>query len=114
MNMLTIAAKRGEIVVVVDNPEGDLVPGSNINAFIRSRVAENALTVPKECIRKEGDVSGVYVFEGNHLKWHPVKVGVSNITRAQVLDGLKAKDRVANAADKVLKDGMAAVPMTPL
>ena len=103
----------GEIVVVVDNPDGDLVPGSNINAFIRSRVAENALTVPKECIRKEGDVSGVYVFEGNNLRWHPVKVGVSNITRAQVLDGVKANDRVANAVDKPLKDGMPAVAIKP-
>ena len=103
----------GEVLVVVDNPAGDLVPGSNINAFIRSRVAENALTVPKECIRKDGDVSGVYVFEGDNLKWHPVKVGVSNITRAQVLDGVKAKDRVANAVDKMLKDGMAAVAVAP-
>ena len=103
----------GEVLVVVDNPAGDLVPGSNINAFIRSRVAENALTVPKECIRKEGDVSGVYVFEGDKLKWHPVKVGVSNITKAQLLDGVKAKDRVANAVDKPLKDGMAAVAIVP-
>ena len=103
----------GEVLVVVDNPNGDLVPGSNINAFIRSRVAENALTIPKECIRKEGDVSGVYVFEGDKLKWHPLKLGVSNITRAQVLDGVKAKDRVANAVDKPLKDGMSAVAIAP-
>ena len=51
----------------------------------------------------------MYVFEGDKLKWRPVKVGVSNITRAQLLDGVKAKDRVANAVDKPLKDGMAAV-----
>ena len=103
----------GEVLVVVDNPDGDLVPGSNVNAFIRSRVAENALTLPKESVRKEGDVSGVYAFEGDKLKWHPVKFGVSNITRVQVLDGVKAKDRVANAIDKPMKDGMAAVAVAP-
>ena len=103
----------GEVLVGIDNPNSDLVPGSNINAFIRSRVAENALTVPKECIRKEGDVSGVYVFEGTNLKWRPVKVGVSNITRAQIVDGVKAKDRVVIPGDKLLKDGMAAVAVNP-
>ena len=103
----------GEVLVGIDNPNSDLVPGSNINAFIRSRVAENALTVPKECIRKEDDVSGVYVFEGTNLKWRPVKVGVSNITRAQIVDGVNAKDRVVIPGDKLLKDGMAAVAVNP-
>ena len=103
----------GEVLVGIDNPDADLVPGSNVNAFIRSRVAENALTVPKECIRKEGEVSGVYVFEGSVIKWRPVKVGVSNITRAQIVDGVKAKDRVVIASEKALKDGMAAVAVNP-
>ena len=103
----------GEVLVGIDNPDADLVPGSNVNAFIRSRVAENALTVPKECIRKEGEVSGVYVFEGTIIKWRPVKVGVSNITRAQIVDGVKAKDRVVIASEKALKDGMAAVAVNP-
>ena len=98
----------GEVIVLIDNPKGDLVPGANINAFLRSRVAENALAVPKEAIRKENDVTGVYVFEGEKLRWRPVKIGVSNITRAQILEGLKLKDRVVIAIDKPLKDGMPA------
>ena len=99
----------GEVIVLIDNPKADLVAGANINAFLRSRVAENALAVPKEAIRKENDITGVYVFEGDKLRWRPVKIGVSNITRAQVLEGLKAKDRVVIAIDKPLKDGMPAV-----
>ena len=104
----------GEVQVVVNNPDGDLVPGSNINAFIRSRVAENALTVPKECVRKEANTNGVYLFVEGKLKWRPVKTGVSNITRIQVLDGLKAGDRVANAVDKSLTDGMPATAIAPV
>ena len=99
----------GEVIVLIDNPKGDLVQGANINAFLRSRVAENALAIPKEAIRKENGVTGVYAFDDGKLKWRPVKIGVSNITRAQVLEGLKAKDRVVIAIDKPLKDGMPAL-----
>ena len=56
----------GEVAVTIDNPGRELVPGTNVNAEIRTNVAPNALTIPKEALRREGGEVGVFVLrEGN-------------------------------------------------
>jgi HlyD family secretion protein len=95
----------GEVVSVIENPGRDLAPGANINVAIRSRVAENAVALPKECMRREGGVAGVYVLNGDRVSWRPLKTGVSSVARVQVLEGLKAGDLVALPTDKPLADG---------
>ena len=44
---------------MIDNPSGELLPGTNVNAEIRSRVAENALSIPREALRRESGEAGV-------------------------------------------------------
>jgi HlyD family secretion protein len=96
----------GEVICIIDNPGKELYPGANVNAAIRSRGVENALTLPKETLRRENGVDGVYVVANGVLKWQPVKTGVSNVTRIQVLDGLKAGDAVLLPLERPIKDGM--------
>jgi HlyD family secretion protein len=95
----------GEVVCLIENPHRDLLPGSNVNAEIRTESADNALTIPKEALRREGGQTGVYLLEDSHLAWRPVKVGVNNTTRTQV-EGLREGDAVALLTDKPLRDGM--------
>ena len=101
----------GEVVSVIENPGRDLAPGANINVAIRSRVAENAVALPKECLRREGVVAGVYVLNGDRVSWRPLKTGVSSVARVQVLEGLKAGDLVALPTDKPLADGVEVRPV---
>ncbi len=96
----------GEVVCVIENPGNELLPGTNINAEIRSKVVENVLGVPKEVLRRENNESGVYVLEGAQLRWRKVSVGVASITRTQI-EGLKEGDAVALPTERPLKDGMA-------
>lgn len=96
----------GEVVCIIENPEGVLLPGTNVNAFIQSRVVESALTIPKEAVRREGSVAGVYVLEGEALRWRPVKVGVSSVTRVEVTEGLSEGARVVLPSELVLSDGL--------
>lgn len=95
----------GEAVSFVDNPDRDLLPGTNVNVTVRSQVVEAALTIPKEALRREGSAVGVFLLEGDHVVWRPIQVGVSSITRTQVLKGLKEGDRVALPAERPLKNG---------
>ncbi|MBI4873160.1 MAG: efflux RND transporter periplasmic adaptor subunit [Acidobacteria bacterium] len=85
----------GEVHCVVVNPERALPPGANINASILSRVVENALTIPKEALRREGSQTGVYVLEGARLTWRAVRTGISSVTRIEAVEGLKEGDPVA-------------------
>jgi multidrug efflux pump subunit AcrA (membrane-fusion protein) len=95
----------GEVVCVIKNPDRDLLPGTNVDAEIRSETVADALTVAKEAIRTERTETGVFVLAGDRLVWKKVKVGVSNTTRSQV-EGLSEGDPVALYSDKALKDGM--------
>jgi hypothetical protein len=97
----------GEVLLRIDNTDLQLPPGANINAAIRSREAAGALIVPKEALRREGGVAGVFALEGDRVAWRPVRTGVSNITDVQILEGLKEGGRVLLPSDAVIRPGMA-------
>jgi HlyD family secretion protein len=102
----------GEVTCLIENPNRDLLPGANVNAEIKTDSVENALTIPKEALRREGSRTGVYLLDGDRVVWRDVKMGVNNTTRTQV-DGLQDGDAVALLSDKPLKNGMMVRPMFP-
>jgi HlyD family secretion protein len=100
----------GEVQCLIANPDGELLPGSNINAFIRAALVENAVSVAKAALRRENNLTGVYLLQGDTVIWRPVKLGVSSLVRAQVLEGLKDGDAVAMPTDRPLKSGFKVEP----
>ncbi len=101
----------GEVVCIIENPDSQLPPGANVNAEIRSGVAENALSIPREALRRQGSQAGVFLLQGNKVVWRPVTVGVSTINRAQVLQGLAEGDAVAVPGSVTLADGAVVRPV---
>jgi HlyD family secretion protein len=111
--IVTLGTRQvGEVTVVVDNPDLTLIPGTNVNAEIRSSVVQSALSVPKEAIRRQGNQTGVYKLAGDKIQWTPVKLGISSVTRTQVLEGLQEGDQVALPVDRPLKDGDEVKPVS--
>jgi len=109
--IVTMGARQvGEVLCNIDNPDMDLLPGTNVNAVIVSETVENAVTIPKEAVRREQGKTGVYLLEGDHLRWRTITQGVNNTTRTQVKE-LKDGDAVALPSEKPLKDGMAIEPV---
>jgi HlyD family secretion protein len=95
----------GEVWCAIEN-EGDvLIPGTNINAEIRSRVVDKALSVPKEVLRREGNETGVFKLGGDKLVWQPIRIGTSSVTHVEVLSGLVEGDMVALPVDQPVKAG---------
>lgn len=104
--VVTLGTRQvGEVFVIVENPDLTLLPGTNVNAEIRSRVVQGALTIPKEAIRRQGNETGVFKLVGEHIRWMAIKLGSSSVTRSQVLEGLSEGDLVALPVDRPLKDG---------
>jgi HlyD family secretion protein len=95
----------GEVICAIGNEGRALIPGTNVNAEIRTAVVENALVVPKETLRH--DVQGDYVFvlKGDAIERRAVKKGASSITQVQIAEGLTDTDAVALPADIPLKAG---------
>jgi len=99
----------GEVLCVIDNPNNELLPGTNVNVEIGTEEAESALTIPKEAVRRELGQAGVFALAGNTLAWKKITLGVANTTRTQV-GGLNENDAVALPSDKPLKEGMIVIP----
>ena len=95
----------GEVVCVIPNPQGDLIPGTNVNAVVRSETVEDAITIAKEALFRENGRTGVYILNGDKLAWRAVTQGVSNVTRTAVRE-LHEGDAVAIPGGRALKDGM--------
>lgn len=98
----------GEVVAQAENPDATLPPGANINVEIVAQVAENAITIPKQALRREGAEMGVFVLRGDKLEWLRLETGISSVDRIEVHgNSLKEKDLLATDAAVPLTNGMA-------
>jgi HlyD family secretion protein len=114
LQVVTLGTRQvGEVICTIENPDLTLIPGTNVNAEIRSKVVPNALTIPKEALRREGDSTGVLKLQGEKVVWQKVRTGVANVTRIQVVEGLSEGDRVALPVDAPLKSGDEVRPVAP-
>lgn len=101
------ARQVGEVICIIDNAERQLIPQTNVNAEIRTNVVENALTIPKEVLRRDRGETGVYVVQADsRVVWRKVQLGFANITRIEVKEGLAETDQVVLPTDTPLQDGL--------
>jgi len=104
------ARQVGEVLCTVHNKDRDLIPGTNVNAFILTQVVGNALTIPKIAVRRERG-TGVYALQkDNTVKWVNITTGASDALRVEVLSGLSAGDAVMLPSDRTIQDG---APVNP-
>ena len=101
----------GEVGCIIENPRRDLLPSSNINADIQATVVPDALTLPKEAVRRQGAETGVLLLEGDRVVWRKVSLGVSSYTQSQVVSGLNEGDAVALPTEKPIKSGSRVAPV---
>lgn len=85
----------GEVECRIDNPGGELLPGTNVNVAIETKQLSNVLLVPKEALRNVEGVEGVFLVENNILVFRAIQLGARNVVNAIVTGGLKAGDLVA-------------------
>ena len=87
-----------EVKVSIDNPGNELKANMTANAEIILEERPNALIVPEAAIAYDAErKASVDLFDPNQPTGRrsvPVKVGISNGTRAQLLDGVKKGDKV--------------------
>lgn len=101
----------GEVVCVIENPGRDLIPGNNVDAEIRTAVADGALVIPKETLRHDAQGDYVFLLRGAAVERRNVKTGISNVTQAQITEGLSDGDSIALPTDVPLKPGERVQPV---
>lgn len=102
-----------DVQVEVDNREGLLRPGMSVDVRIVSRRKEDVLSVPLEAVVERGGRRGVFVLEGDAVRFRPVALGLTTQTRAEVTGGLRPGDQVVVGSLETLRklaDGQRARP----
>jgi HlyD family secretion protein len=85
----------GEVRVSIDDPDGVLLPDTNVRVTITVSSQSNVLTIPRDALHPQQGANYVYRVERGTLHRVPVTVGSLDITGVQILGGLKAGDQVA-------------------
>ncbi|NIT36024.1 MAG: efflux RND transporter periplasmic adaptor subunit [candidate division Zixibacteria bacterium] len=96
-----------EVVLDVIDIDARLRPGMSVSGAITTAQRENVLTCPLQAIgRREGEGEPrdtVFVLEGGRAKLVPVKTGISDGTRVEIVEGVKAGQRVIVGPYTVLR-----------
>jgi HlyD family secretion protein len=84
-----------EVKVAVTDPEASLLrPRMSGDAEIIAEVVDGALVVPETALRYRDKDVYVQVANGEAVREQPIKIGIVDGDRVQVLDGLAAGDKV--------------------
>jgi len=102
----------GEVICLIDNPGHELIPGTNVDATIRTAVVENALVIPKETLRHDTQGNYVLLLRDQAVERRAVTTGVASISQVQVIEGLAEGDEVALPSETPLQPGDHVTPDT--
>ena len=96
VTVITIGTRNvGEVQVKIDDPDGGLLPETNVTVKVTTHNEANALTVPREALHSEGGKPFVYKIVSDGLVRTAVTTGTINLTQAAILSGLAEGDWVA-------------------
>jgi len=106
-NQVEDGSRTLEVRIAVDNTDGRLKSGMFADVEIVTTVLENVLIVPDSTLQTEGDNQIVFVaLDGNKFEKRVVKLGLEQDGNVQILDGVKAGEKVVTDGSFILKSEM--------
>jgi HlyD family secretion protein len=100
----------GEVVCTIENRGGDLLPGTNVDAEIRTAVVNNALVIPRETLRHDAGGDYVLTLKDGTIERRNVTTGASSVSLVQIASGLAEGDIVALPTESPIQPGDRVTP----
>ncbi len=85
----------GEVLIAIDDPDGTLLPDTNVTVKVTLSSEKNTLSIPREALRYENGNAYVFRIIGDELVRTPVTIGTLNLAQVAILSGLSDGDEVA-------------------
>jgi HlyD family secretion protein len=101
----------GELLCSVTNDRLDLLPNTTVDVRIHVSERPGALAVPRGAVSIEGEKRYVFRVQDNRIHRRPVKVGIANPTKIEILSGLSEGDVVALPGEAALKENLSIIPV---
>ncbi|MGD0682151.1 MAG: efflux RND transporter periplasmic adaptor subunit [Terracidiphilus sp.] len=89
----------GEVLVKIDDLDGELLPDTNVTVTATISSEPNTLSVPREALHSENGKTYVYKVVKGELHKTYVTVGTLNLTQVAILSGLEEGDLVATGTE---------------
>lgn len=106
-NQVEAGSRTLEVRIAVDNADGRLKAGMFADVEIITTILENVLLIPDSALQTEGDNQIVFVaLDGNKFEKRVVKLGLEQAGRVQILDGVKAGEKIVTDGSFILKSEM--------
>lgn len=97
--------RTAPLEIVVENPDGRLMPGMFARVEILLKASRQAAVVPREAIMGRGEDTTAYVVQGKTVRLRSVRIGLRRGSRLEVLEGLSQGDMVVVMGQQRLRDG---------
>lgn len=103
----TIDIRNGTFraTVHIDNASGDLAPGMFARFAIAFERHADALSIPRNALIEEDEVTAVYVVTGDTVERREITTGIQSREAVEVLSGLAESDQVVVVGHSALRDG---------
>lgn len=85
----------GEVLVKLDDLDGQLLPDTNVTVTVTTSSQANALSISREALHMENGKAFVFRIVNDELKRTPVVTGSINLTQVAIVSGLNEGDWVA-------------------
>ena len=106
-NEVEPASRTLEVRIGADNADGRLKPGMFADVAITTTVLENVLLIPDSALQTDGDDQIAFVaLDGNRFEKRVLKLGEEQEGRVQVLDGVRAGEKIVTEGSFILKSEM--------
>jgi RND family efflux transporter MFP subunit len=106
-NQVEAQSRTLEVRIEVDNSGGKLKSGMFADVEIVTTVLQDVIVIPDTAIQTDEDKQVIFVaLDGNRFEKRPVKLGMEQHGRAQVLEGLKVGEKVVTEGSFILKSEM--------
>lgn len=99
------------VKVLVDNPQGRLVPGMFAKSEISSAPSADTIVVPRESVHYLESGATVYLMDNDRVRTRPVETGRRDSGWVEVVRGLEPGERVVVSELGALRDGDRATPV---
>ena len=99
-------SRQARVELTVPNPGGQLKPGMFVRAEVVLERVEDATLVPTAALATRAGQTGVFVVrdQGRSVTWQPVRVGIRDGERVQVI-GEGVSGRVVTLGQQLIDDG---------
>jgi RND family efflux transporter MFP subunit len=105
--VLDPATRTAEVEIEVANPDFRLKPGmySRVRLLVGTR--DNALVIPRNALVDVGSEPGVFTVDAEMTaRFNPVKVGLQDASRVEIMAGLNEGQSVVTTGATALRDGV--------